>query len=271
LHQGDNLFLPELPEVETIVRSLVPHVTGHVIRAASFNSRLVTRGGFEETSRAVTGTRIQSMDRFAKHILLQLDHGLIHIHLGMTGQLLWNAPATPYTRAILELDNGVLSFDDIRQFGRFNFYLSTPKSVIGLGPDALSVTFDEFYTRLRGRTGLIKALLLNQQFLGGLGNIYADEVLFTSGIHPKTRVSRLSRARAVRLYESIQATLRLAIEHRGSSISDYVDASGERGGFQLLHKVYGRTGQPCIQCRTPIRRLVVAQRGTHYCPRCQRA
>lgn len=189
----------------------------------------------------------------------------------MTGQLLWNAPATPYTRAILELDNGVLSFDDIRQFGRFNFYVSAPKSVTGLGPDALSVTFDEFYKRLRQRTGVVKTLLLNQQFLGGVGNIYADEALFVSGIHPKTRVGRLSRVRALRLYESIQATLRVAIEHRGSSISDYVDASGARGSFQLLHNVYGRTDQPCIQCGAPIRRLVVAQRGTHYCPRCQRA
>src|SRR5665213_591011 len=126
--------MPELPEVETIVRSLVPILTVHTIRSASFNSRLVTKGGFEETSRAVAGARIQAVELIGKHILLRLDRGLLHIHLGMTGKLLWNAAGTPYTRAILELDNGVLLYDDVRQFGRVNVYLSLPKSVLLLGP-----------------------------------------------------------------------------------------------------------------------------------------
>jgi formamidopyrimidine-DNA glycosylase len=262
--------MPELPEVETIVRSLKPYLAGHTIRGASFNSRLVTKGGFEETSRAVTGAHIQAMERIGKHILLRLDRGLLHIHLGMTGKLLWNATDTPYTRAILELDNGILLYDDIRQFGRVNFYLSPPKSVRLLGPDALSITFEDFRKRLGERTGFIKPLLLNQQFVAGVGNIYADEALYTAGIHPKARVRRLSRVRALRLYEAIQATLRGAIEHRGSSISDYVDSSGARGGFQLLHNVYGKAGQPCPKCGSLIRRMVIAQRGTHFCPRCQR-
>lgn len=263
--------MPELPEVETVVRSVAPHLTGHTILGASFHSRFVTQGGFEETARAVAGTRIHSIERLGKHILVRLSRGLLHIHLGMTGKLLWNSAATPYTRAIFELDNGLLLYDDVRQFGRVNFHLSLPKTVAALGPDALNVSFDEFHKLLRARTGFLKALLLNQQFLCGIGNIYADEVLFASGIHPKTRVSRLSRVRVMRLYDAIQATLRAAIEHRGSSISDYVDASGARGGFQLLHNVYGRTGQPCPKCGSPVRRLVIAQRGTHFCPRCQRA
>lgn len=263
--------MPELPEVETVVRSVAPHVTGHSILRASFHSRFVTQGGFEEAARAVTGAHIRSMERLGKHILVRLDRGLLHIHLGMTGKLLWNSSVTPYTRAWFELDNGVLVYDDVRQFGRVNFHVAVPKTVASLGPDALTVSFDEFHKLLRARTGCVKALLLNQQFLCGIGNIYADEVLFASRIHPKAHATRLSRGRALRLYEAIQNTLRLAIEHRGSSISDYVDGSGARGGFQLLHNVYGRTGQPCPRCGSVIRRLVIAQRGTHFCPHCQRA
>jgi formamidopyrimidine-DNA glycosylase len=263
--------MPELPEVETIVRSLIPYLTGHTIRGASFNSPLVTKGSFEETSRAVTGAHIRTMERIGKHILLRLDRGLLHIHLGMTGKLLWNTAGTPYTRAVLELDNGVLTYDDVRQFGRFNFYLSPPKSVLLLGPDALGIAFDDFRKRMDERAGFIKALLLNQQFIAGIGNIYADEALYTARVHPKARAGRLSRVRARRLYDAIQSTLRAAIEHRGSSISDYVDSSGARGGFQLLHNVYGKAGQPCPKCGSPIRRLLIAQRGTHFCPRCQRA
>lgn len=263
--------MPELPEVETVVRSLLPHLIGHTICSASFNSRFVTQGGFEETARAIESAHIQSMRRLGKHILVGLDRGVLHIHLGMTGKLLWDSAATPYTRAVLHLDNGVLMYDDIRQFGRVNFYMSTPKSVVSLGPDALGIDFNDFYKRLRARSGIIKALLLNQRFLCGLGNIYVDEALFASGIHPKARISRLSRLRALRLYDAIQSTLRLAIEHRGSSVSDYVDSSGARGGFQLLHNVYGKTDRPCPRCGSPIRRIVIAQRGTHFCPRCQRA
>jgi formamidopyrimidine-DNA glycosylase len=231
---------------------------------------LVTQGNFTRIAKSVSGASINSVRRVGKNIMIELDRGVLHLHLGMTGKLLWNAPTGPYTRAVIELDNGTLIYDDVRQFGRLNFYRQLPASVARLGPDALEVDFDRFYSLLHSRQGRIKAALLNQHYVSGIGNIYADEILFASGIHPRTHANRLSKARVVRLYEAMKSILQAAIQHRGSSISDYVDSSGVRGSFQTLHEVYGRTGMPCSRCGTAIRRSLVAQRGTHYCPRCQR-
>jgi len=262
--------LPELPEVETVVRSLAGRVSGNVILEASFTSKRVTRRGFAATSKALRGAVIQRMDRRGKHILIHLDRGLLHVHLGMTGKLLWNADTTPYTRAVIELTNGVLVYDDVRQFGRVEFYSTIPQNITALGPEPLDIAFEEFEERLRARGLRIKALLLDQRFLAGIGNIYADEALFAAGIHPGAPADGLSHKRARRLYDSIRSILELAISLRGSSISDYVDASGARGEFQTRHQIYGRTGLPCARCGRRIRRVVIAQRGTHYCPTCQR-
>ena len=263
--------MPELPEVETVVRSIGPHIVGRSIRAAHFSSRFVTRFGFEKTAAQLRGRTIEAIERRGKHILVTLHRGYLHIHLGMTGQLLWNGTPGKYTRAILELDGGVLIYDDIRQFGRVEYYAELPESVARLGPDALALSLDEFHARLARHRSTIKPLLLNQTFLGGLGNIYADEVLFAARIHPRTQAPRISRKRSAELYAAIRRLLAAAIEHRGSSISDYVDGWGERGDFQNFHQVYGKAGQACPRCGTAIRRVVVAQRGTHFCPRCQRA
>ncbi len=211
------------------------------------------------------------MNRHGKQILVELDRGLLYIHLGMTGNLLWNATPGKYSRAVFELDNGVLVYNDIRQFGRVEFYQARPEQLSRVGPDALQLEFPEFLARLKKRKGPIKPLLLNQSFLSGVGNIYADEALFAARIHPRTVASRLSVKRAEELYRQIQAILRLAIEHRGSSISNHVDACGDPGEFQQMHSVYGRAGQPCMRCGGAIKRIVLGQRGTHYCPRCQRA
>jgi len=189
----------------------------------------------------------------------------------MTGNLLWNAPSGKYTRAILELSNGVLIYNDIRQFGRFEFYRELPANLVGVGPDALQLDFAEFFLRLKSRKGPIKPLLLNQTFISGVGNIYADEALFAARINPHTPANRLSRPRAAKLFEKIREILQIAIRHRGSSISNHVDACGEPGAFQQMHVVYGRMGSACSGCGKPIRRVVLGQRGTHYCPRCQRA
>jgi formamidopyrimidine-DNA glycosylase len=262
--------MPELPEVETVVRSLEPYITGQTIKNAVFYSRFVTRGDFEATACAIEGAKILSIRRVAKHILLQLDRGYLHVHLGMTGKLLWNGKQRTHTRAVLELDNGSLVYEDIRQFGRFEFYSQIPPSTERLGPDALGLSFDAFWSQIHARTSQLKSLLLNQRFIGGLGNIYVDEALHAAGLHPKARANRLSRARAQKLHQAIQEILQLAIRHRGSSISDYVDSEGSRGSFQDLHRVYGKEGKPCLACGTAIRRVVIAQRGTHYCPKCQR-
>ncbi len=262
--------MPELPEVETVVRSIAPLVTGKTIQHASLSSQRVTRGGLIKTAQALQNRMIQRVRRRGKQILFDLDKGILYVHLGMTGKLLWNGERTPYTRAELSFDTGTLLYDDIRQFGRVEYFEVLPMLIERVGPDALSVSFAEFYSRLKQHRTAIKPLLLNQSFISGAGNIYADEALFASHLHPRAKSSRLSKTRAENLYRNLIDILQLAIRHRGSSISDYVDASGERGGFQQLHNVYGREGQPCPRCQTPIRRIVLGQRGTHYCPRCQR-
>jgi formamidopyrimidine-DNA glycosylase len=262
--------LPELPEVETVIRSIAPSITGHRIEEAFFYSKLVTRGDFKSLAKSLCGLSITSIYRLGKHIVIQLDRGLLYLHLGMTGKLLWNAEPSAYARAIFRLDNGTLVYDDIRQFGRVNYSERPPALLERLGPDALAIAFDAFFASLHKHHCTLKSLLLNQRFVSGIGNIYADEILFAAGIHPKAKASRLSKKRAFRLYEEMGRILNKAIEHRGSSISDYVDSNGVKGSFQLLHRVYGKAGAACDRCGTNIARIVIAQRGTHYCPRCQR-
>jgi formamidopyrimidine-DNA glycosylase len=262
--------LPELPEVETVVRSIRARVCGKLIVSAQVNSKRVTRNGFADTVAGLTGAVIQSVRRHGKQIFFQLDRGILYVHLGMTGKLLWNASPTKFTRAILYLDEGTLIYEDIRQFGRFEFYPEMPKALGKVGPDALNVSFEEFLSRLRRHRGFIKPLLLNQSFIGGVGNIYADEALFASRIHPRAIANKLSIARARELHNNILAILALAVEHGGSSISNYVDSDGASGSYQQQHHAYGRTGEACVRCGRTIRRVVLGQRGTHYCPGCQR-
>ena len=263
--------MPELPEVETVIRSVAPHVLGQAIKHAEVFSSRVTRGGLAQTAAALRGTVITNVRRRGKQIFFDLDRGVLYIHLGMTGKLLWGGPRSKYTRAILYLENGILFYDDVRQFGRVEYFAQMPESLDRVGPDALGIDVDEFYNRLRRRSGSVKPLLLNQAFICGIGNIYADEALFAARIHPRTPAQRISKNRAGELHVRILQILRTAIDHRGSSISDYVDTAGRRGSFQHLHCVYGREGEPCPRCGTPIRRIVLDQRGTHYCPRCQHA
>jgi len=259
--------VPELPEVETVVRSLAPHLTGRKIVSAAFSSKFVTPGNRKKLAQKVAGRSIQSIRRRGKFILMTLDKGTLAVHLGMTGKLLVDAAKSPHTHGIFTLDRGVLLYDDPRQFGRIEW---SPSRVNKLGPEPLEIGLEEFMARLKQRKTKIKPLLLNQTFLAGLGNIYVDEALFLSGIHPLAIASRLKAERAARLHQAIRDVLTLAIEHRGSSISDYVDADGGRGNFQLLHKAYGRDGEACINCGTPIQKITVGQRGTHFCPKCQK-
>ena len=262
--------MPELPEVETVVRSIRERVTGQRIIGAEVNSRRVTRNGFAETILGLTGAVITSVRRHGKQIFFELDRGSLYIHLGMTGKLLWNAARSKYARAVLYLEDGILIYDDVRQFGRFEYHPDVPNQLRKVGPDALTVDFEDFYIRLRRHAGFIKPLLLNQSFIGGVGNIYADEALFASRIHPRAVANKLSKTRAQILHRNILDILALAVEHRGSSISNYVDSDGALGSYQQQHNAYGRTGELCPRCGKIIRRVVLGQRGTHYCPGCQR-
>jgi len=258
--------LPELPEVETVVRTLAPHLRGRRIVSASFSSRFVTPGNRQTLTRHLAGRTILSVARRGKFIVMQLDQGTLTVHLGMTGRLLLDAAPTKHTYGIFTLDTGSLIYSDPRQFGRilWNHDLSR------LGPEPLEIRLDEFQARLKPRKTKIKALLLNQTFLAGMGNIYVDETLFAARVHPLAVASRLSAQKVAAIHQHMREILNAAIHQGGSSISDYVDAQGQRGWFQLQHQAYGREGQPCRVCATPIRKTTVVQRGTHYCPQCQR-
>lgn len=253
-----------------MVRSITPHVLGRTILDVEINSHRVTRGDFSKTIVGLRKRQIKAVRRQGKQIFFELDRGILYFHLGMTGKLLWNGVRSKYARAVFHLDSGTLIFDDVRQFGRAEFFSAMPEFLLRTGPDALTIGFAEFFERLRQRSGHIKPLLLNQTFIGGVGNIYADESLFAARIHPRASARRISKKRAEELHRNVVEILRLAIRHRGSSISNYVDAEGASGSYQQQHNVYGRAGKPCPRCGTPIRRIVLGQRGTHYCPRCQR-
>jgi formamidopyrimidine-DNA glycosylase len=217
----------------------------------------------------LAGRRIESVTRRGKFILIALDQGTLTVHLGMTGKLLIDGEAGEHTHGVFTLDEGLLLYHDPRQFGRIEFSAGQSPRVARLGPEPLEIGFDEFRARLK-RKARMKALLLNQAFLAGLGNIYADESLFAAGIHPLAVADRLSATRAKKLYDAIRGILTHAIQLGGSSISDYVNGRGERGWFQMEHRVYGREGEPCANCGRPIRKILVAQRGTHYCSHCQK-
>jgi formamidopyrimidine-DNA glycosylase len=228
--------------------------------------------------------RIDRVHRVGKHIVFDLadrpasSHGLQWIvHLGMTGRLLVaeaETPVPPHTHGILHLASGrELRFVDARRFGRLELHgIPTKKTThfTGTGLEPFNISKDEFAALFRPRRTSIKAALLNQKLLHGVGNIYADESLFRAGIRPRRMARHLKRAEFDRLHTAVQTVLREAIALGGSSVSDYVDAAGAEGFFQLQHRVYLRTGQPCLVCGTPIHRILVAGRGTHYCPHCQR-
>jgi formamidopyrimidine-DNA glycosylase len=283
--------MPELPEVETIVRGVDARVRGDRIVDAWFGSH---REPFKTpASRQAAGLRerrIQSVHRTGKHIVFELgpqaesypacdrSPGKIAaqwiIHLGMTGRLLVTTPDAPvakHTHARIALaSGGELRFVDPRRFGRLEFRdLGKGEGFAGPGAEPLEIGSAEFAALFRGRKLAIKAALLNQTLLAGVGNIYADESLFRAGIRPRRQSGRLTRAELDRLRTALKEVLRAAIRLGGSSVSDYVDAEGARGFFQLEHCVYQRTGEPCRTCGTLIKRIVVAGRSTHYCTHCQ--
>jgi len=261
--------MPELPEVETVVRSVRGHLVGKRIVATEFTSPHVTPGNRDELSERLAGRRIQSVTRYGKFIQVALDKGFLTVHLGMTGKLLISGPVREHTYAIFTLDDGVLLYHDPRQFGSIEWSPSVSPRVARLGPEPLEITLEDFRARMKRKTRM-KSLLLNQAFLAGVGNIYADESLFAAGIHPLASAEKLSKARVEKLYAALRGILAHAIELGGSSVSDYVDAEGQKGWFQVEHRVYGREGEACVQCGGPIKKTLVAQRGTHFCPNCQK-
>ncbi|MCS7041451.1 MAG: bifunctional DNA-formamidopyrimidine glycosylase/DNA-(apurinic or apyrimidinic site) lyase [Bryobacteraceae bacterium] len=262
--------MPELPEVECIVRSLRPRLEGLRLKHVELRSAIVASPDSAKAIARLSGGCVRSLGRRGKFLLLHMESGCCAIHLRMTGRLIWEGDTGPYTRAVFHFDSGRLVLDDPRQFARIEAGAALPESVLRLGPEPFDLSPEEFAARLRARRGRIKPLLLDQRFLAGLGNIYADEALHRARIHPLARAGRIARSRAASLHAAILSLLEEAIAAGGSSISDYVDGTGARGAFQQQHRVYGREGQPCPACGASIRRIVLGQRGTWFCPRCQR-
>lgn len=235
--------MPELPEAETIARVLNEH-----LRGKSLNGRGV----------------LEKVWRSGKSVIFDFNRQRMIAKLGMTGTFRLNTPPGPYTRATFDFGTDQLLYNDIRKFGRL-LWINTP---MPLPPDVLAMSTGEFAEQLAKRNRPIKALLLDQSIASGVGNIYADECLFAAKIHPLTPAHQVNGRK---LHASILEVLNEAIAAGGSTISDFFDPFGNPGRYQNIHRTYGREGMPCPECGTPIVRDVVAQRGTHYCPRCQPA
>lgn len=272
--------MPELPEVETIVRGLRRRIVGRVISSCRAVESRVLRGTTAENLKGLSGCRITSVKRRGKLVIIHLSKGISLIfHLKMTGQLLV-VPAEKskdkHTHFFVSFreDSREFRFRDVRKFG-FVCCLETKRifeeePLKNLGPEPLGLTFDNFDALLRGRKGRLKPLLLNQKFLAGIGNIYADEILFRSGLHPLSSVFTLSERERRRLWRAVRTVLKAAIQEKGSSLRDYRDAEGKKGNFQYAHKVYGRESLPCYRCGTTVLRLRIGGRSSSFCPRCQK-
>jgi formamidopyrimidine-DNA glycosylase len=288
--------MPELPEVETIARGLDSRVAGDVIESVWLGSKPEPlKSPARDIVSALESKRIAGVHRVGKHIVFDLENGgrasstkktyktarartpaptstrsQWIVHLGMTGRMLVCPPEeeiAKHTHAIARLASGrELRFVDPRRFGR----LSVSNGFQAPGSEPLEVELARFVGLFRGRKTPIKSALLNQKLLSGVGNIYADESLFRARVRPRRRAASLTRDDLGRLCQAVQEVLKEAIALGGSSISDYVDSDGEEGFFQLQHRVYGREGEPCLVCRTPVKRVVIAGRSAHYCPKCQK-
>lgn len=276
--------MPELPEVETYVRELAPELAGRSVVAAHVHwPRTIAAPGAEEFPDRMAGLAFSEFDRRGKYMRFGMSDGSSFIvHLRMTGKLLvkpGDEPTTPHTHVVLALDDGrALHYLDPRKFGRMWLVPDAEEVLHKLGPEPLLPVFtvEGLAARLAGRSAPIKALLLDQAIVAGVGNIYADEALFRAGLHPAAPGGSLTYAEVTRLHAAVQTVLREGIERRGSSLGgsslqNYVRPNGSIGGFQEEHFVFRRTGQACRTCGTPIARIVLAQRSTHYCPHCQAA
>jgi formamidopyrimidine-DNA glycosylase len=281
--------MPELPEVETVVRGLARTVIGEQIESVWLGSKPEPlKSPPAEIDKTLRRSRITAVRRVGKHIVFDLQKltparrkngpeaaatAQWIVHLGMTGQLLVTRPdqeMAKHTHAIVRLASGrELRFVDPRRFGRLAV-VRARNGFAASGMEPLEVPFPAFAALFRRRKTPIKSALLNQNLLRGVGNIYADESLFRAGIRPRRRAASLTRAELQGLYQAIRRVLEDAIAAGGSSVSDYVNSEGEPGFFQFEHRVYGREGEPCIVCGTPVKRVLIAGRSSHYCAHCQK-
>lgn len=271
--------MPELPEVETIKEQLAAKITGLTITGATiYLEKVIATPAPVRFGEMIRGRAILGVNRRGKFLLFDLSGGYrLVVHLRMSGQLVYETAAGPlprHTHLVFHLDRGRLRLTDLRQFGRVWLVPAAAvqvKELGKLGPEPLSSAFTEeyFLARLQKSRRRIKALLLDQEVVAGIGNIYADEALYVAGVHPARRASDLSVREGKALYRAIQNVLQEGIAHRGTSIRDYVDAGGEEGSHQHFLKVHNRAGRSCPECGTKIEKVKLGGRGTYFCPRCQ--
>lgn len=265
--------MPELPEVETVVRGLRPHLIGRTITGVTVRWPRAAGTPVDELRRRLPGSTVAAISRRGKYLVFQLSAGRwLLLHLKMSGNLRVepaDEPMPGHVHTVLDLDNRCqLRFQDPRKFGRV-YLVADPGEVVGrLGPEPLADDFaaKDFLALFVGRKGRLKPLLLNQEFIAGIGNIYADESCYRARIDPRRQAATLSRRELTRLYHAVRESLAAGIMAKGASF----DAVYRGGQFQDQFQVYGRTGQPCAGCGRPIQRIVLGGRSTHFCPRCQR-
>jgi formamidopyrimidine-DNA glycosylase len=268
--------MPELPEVQTVVNTLAPRLRGATFRRVTLARRDIVTPAESDLVSHLTGRTVTAISRRGKRIVFALDDGnRFFIHLGMTGRLTIEparSDVPKHTHLLIDLvgRSDQLRFRDPRRFGGIWWLGTDSDDSQSMGPEPLSVRPQQLAKRLKKTRRAIKTALLDQRLVAGLGNIYVDEALFAAGIHPQTLANQLTPAQLRRLNRSIKTVLRRAIRHRGSTLRDYVDADGAAGAFQRLHRVYSREGAPCPNCKTPIARIVLGGRSTHFCPQCQK-
>jgi formamidopyrimidine-DNA glycosylase len=272
--------MPELPEVETIARTLEPAIRGRVIAGIELLYRPLLRRGGRKGLEGMKGQRVLGVNRRGKMLLIACESGrTLVFHLKMTGQFLFAGATEPHdkhTRLVVRFEDGTneLVFRDVRKFGFLLCLEGDPMALCAelsaLGPEPLDIGLAEFAALIARKKGRIKSLLLDQTVIAGIGNIYADEMLFEARIHPEIPASSLGKIRVARLYDSMKKILTLAIAEKGSTLQDYRDAEGKAGHFQFFHKVYDRKGEPCVVCGTRVRMRRIGGRSSHFCPKCQR-
>ena len=272
--------MPELPEVETVVRDLRPLLVGRRVTGVWFGPLALRKPWMRGWGHRLAGRRVEAVRRRGKWIVTEIDRGdRLVFHLGMTGQLTVAAAALPkkdHTHLVFTLDGGEdeLRFRDVRRFGSATLFKADEEvqaffKAAGLGPEPFGLDPAYWHERLGATGRCLKAVLLDQRVVAGVGNIYADEALFEARLHPAVRGSTLDARAAAHLRRAVEKVLNRAIERRGSSIRDYVGGAGQKGGFQREFRVYGRTGKPCPRCGAPIERVRLAGRSTHFCLACQ--
>ena len=267
--------MPELPEVETVRRRLQACLPGLVVDDVVVNDPVVSRQSADELRGALLGRRIVALRRRGKFLIVELEGALLIVHLRMTGRLLLAPePGERRPRLVVSMrPDAELLFYDTRRFGRVWAVAPADEDrfFAALGPEPFGTEFTTGYLRraLEGRTAPLKSFLLDQRRIAGVGNIYADEALFRARLHPLRTAGTVGPGEAHRLHDALLETLQLGVDHEGASIESFVDPAGERGAFQEILNVYGRTGEPCRRCGAVIERVELGGRGTHFCPGCQ--